>query len=169
MPIWNQNKMTRDYLKPNIWDRIMGGLNKNIVAVGVFVAFTSTSLGISYLYNRALINGRIVSSPEYIMISETKGFGYTEYTKYKDGSQDIKEYPSFRFLVSADLIQDLNGDGKADRIRIEGPKWESHKLHKLTEILVRESDYNSHKEDFDLADKSLAKSQAKFKELKQKW
>ncbi len=106
-------------------------------------------------------NNKIMNKPAYYSVSYATGLsGHVEYTRYKDGSQEFKEYPGLGHgFFDSDLCQDFNGDGKIDRIRKNGAEW---KMNSLTEILVRESDYNSHKKRFDDADKML-------KELKEKY
>ena len=77
-----------------------------------------------------------------------------------DGSQDVKEYPSLGHrLFDSELYQDLNGDGLVDRIRRNGAEW---KMNRLSELLVREYDYQSDKERFDEADKQLQELMVKY-------
>jgi len=88
--------------------------------------------------------------------------GHVEYTRYKDGSQDVKVYPGVGHrLWDSDLFQDLNGDGKVDRIRRNGPEW---KVNSLTEVLVRKQDYETNRERFDKADARLRELRAEYAE-----
>jgi hypothetical protein len=58
------------------------------------------------------------------------------YTRYNDGSADLKVYPSIIRLASSKLYQDLDGDGPIDRIRINGPEWQyTNHGHLLTRHL----------------------------------
>ena len=117
--------------------------------VGIFGTFI---LGVAG-YNQ-IMNNRIINSPAYQTGSYATGIiGHVEYTKYSNGSQDVKEYPNFGYrMFSSEIHQDLNGDGLVDRIREEGPEF---KMHRLSTILVRENDYLANKERFDQADKQL--------------
>ena len=81
--------------------------------------------------------------------------GHVEYTKYMDGSQDILLYPGLGFnFFDSELYQDLDGDGRIDRIRQNAAEW---KMNTLNEILIRKQDYERHKKRFDEADVLLRK------------
>jgi len=79
--------------------------------------------------------------------------GHTEYTLYSDGSQDVKIYHGLGHrAIDSELLQDLDGDGKVDRIRVNGSEI---KMNSLRELLIREHDYDEHKERFDEADEEM--------------
>lgn len=103
-----------------------------------------------------LWNNRHITTPAHQTISYATGIsGHVEYTKYTDGSHDIKIYPGLGHrLFDSELYQDLDGDGDVDRIRRNGPEWKSNQL---TKLLVRETDYESHQREFDEADEILQK------------
>jgi len=100
-------------------------------------------------------NNQTVLKPGYFMKSKATGImGHEEYVQYTDGSREVKLYPNIigHRYGSSEFYQDLNGDGKVERIRINGPEW---KMHKLETILIRENDYETNKEKFDKADQKL--------------
>jgi len=101
-------------------------------------------------------NNRTLNKPAYTSHSYATGlYGHTEFTKYSDGSRDVKIYPGFAHrLFDSELHQDLDGDGKIDRIRQNGAEW---KMNRLSELLVRENDYSFNQERFDEADEQLQK------------
>lgn len=112
-------------------------------------------------YNRAL-NNRSIERPAHQTESRAIGiYGHIEFTRYSDESIDIKEYPGFapHRLFDSELYQDLNGDGLVDRIRQNGAEW---KMNRLSELLVREYDYEAHKDRFDEADKQLQGLMVKY-------
>jgi len=106
-------------------------------------------------------NNRTINKPAYHTESRATGLtGHVEYTRYSDGSQDVKIYPGLSHrLFGSELHQDLNGDGLVDRIRQDGPEW---KMHRLYDLLVREHDYQANKGRFDEADKQLQELTAKY-------
>jgi hypothetical protein len=111
-----------------------------------------------------LWNNSETITPSRHTLSRAAGLvGHQEYTKYADGSADLKVYPGnplgHRWFESR-LYQDLNGDGKVERIRINGPEFT---LHHLKDILSRDAEYSSHKEDFDLGERILAEESKKLK------
>lgn len=131
--------------------RFMERQVSKLAAVLILGGAVSLPLGIAYLQNSITTN-RTISKPAYVMFSEARGLGHIEFTKYKDGSSDVKAYPTLRWNISSDLMQDLNGDGKVDRIRMQGT-W--FKKERLNDILVREYDYSKHQSEFDNADSTL--------------
>lgn len=102
----------------------------------------------------AAFNNRTIDNPTHHTESRAIGLaGHIEYTKYADGSQDVKIYPWFGHrLIGSELHQDLDGDNVIDRIRRNGPEW---KMNRLIEVLVKEEDYVTNKERFDKASKQL--------------
>ncbi len=106
-------------------------------------------------------NNQHLSHPGYAVVSSARGIcGHTEYSRYEDGSQDVKVY----FGLGHDLFdslfyQDINGDGKVDRIRRESGKI---KMNRLEELLMRTYDYQQHKKDFDEADRVLRGQMQKY-------
>ncbi|MDD5192037.1 MAG: hypothetical protein PHH54_01640 [Candidatus Nanoarchaeia archaeon] len=114
----------------------------------------------SKIYNSAL-NNRSINKPAYHTESCATGLsGHIEYTRYPDGSQDVKIYPGISHqYADSKLYQDLNGDGIVDRIRENGSLL---KANRLTEILIREHDYSQNKKRFDEADKQLQELMTKY-------
>lgn len=106
-------------------------------------------------------NNRIIEKPTHYTTSYATGLtGHVEYTRYTDGSQDVKRYPGLGHrLWDSELHQDLDGDGLVDRIRKNGAEW---KMNRLNELLIREYDYDDNQERFDSADKQLQELAAKY-------
>lgn len=109
----------------------------------------------------AIYKHRTIDKPAYHMESYPTGLtGHIEYTKYSDGSQDVKEYSRLWYRkFDSELHQDLDGNNLVDRIR---QNVAGSKVDKTSEILVREYDYESNKEKFDEADKKLQKLSEKY-------
>ena len=131
-------------------------LGLSIIELGVVGAIVGILLS-PWGCNRVL-NNRNIKSPGKQTISYASGIiGHKEYTKYEDGSADLKVYPDIigHRYASSKLYEDLNGDGLVDKIRINGPEFLMHRLNK---ILVRKYDYQSNQSEFDKADKELNKS-----------
>lgn len=128
--------------------------------VGLYVGVIAILLGVVRGCNMAWNNKSIVK-PAYQTESRATGlYGHVEFTRYSDGSQDVKEYPSFAHrLFDSELHQDLDGDGLVDRIRQNGAEW---KMNHLSTLLVREHDYDAHKKRFDKADKQLQDLMARY-------
>ena len=123
----------------------------------IFAGITAGVFLIGGLIGRGcnmLCNNRKINKPAYKTVSYATGLnGHVEYTRYKDGSQDVKIYPGLGHRMwDSELNQDLDGNGKIDRIRKNGSEL---KMNKLSELLVREHDYKEHKERFDKADGRL--------------
>ncbi len=99
-------------------------------------------------------NSRSLITPAYRMESFTTGVsGHIEYIRYADHSQDVIIYPEFGLRFSdSELHQDLNGDGKVDRMRRNSGEW---KRHSLVEMLIRTTDYEEHQHRFGEADALL--------------
>ena len=123
------------------------------VSVGIFAGIMGPVLLGVRGCNMAL-NNRSIEKSAYHLESRATGLnGHIEYTRYSDGSQDVKKYPGLGHrLFDSELHQDLNGNGLVDRIRKNGAEW---KMNRLSELLAREDDYQSNKERFDEADKQL--------------
>lgn len=135
-----------------------------IKAIGFYATIASGIVGISLLTGRGcnnFFNNREVNRQSYSMVSYATGIsGHVEYIRFLDGSQDVKIYPDWGHrLFDSELDQDLNGDGKVDRIRRNGSEW---KLHRLDEMLIRETDYKTNKERFDHADGILQDLMKKY-------
>ena len=117
----------------------------------IIVLFIVLAKGCNMLFNNRYIQTASTETTSY-----AKGLvAHIEYTKYKDGSEDVKKYPDIlghRYLSST-LYQNFDGDDFVDRIRKNGPEW---KMHRLKGILVRETDYEKNKKEFDKGDKLLA-------------
>ena len=135
-------------------------MNDTIKGIGLFVVGAGVLLLGVRGCNVALNNRTIVKSAFYTESRATGIYGHVEYTRYSDGSQDIKIYSSLshRFFGS-ELHQDFNGDGLVDRIRRDGPEW---KMHRLNDILERKIDYESNKDRFDKADAQLKELMIKY-------
>lgn len=121
--------------------------------IAVPLVFVGTPLIIAKGCSIILYNDTI-NKPGYHAESFSTGIvGHTIYTKYSDGSQDAIVVPDLPWSRGR-FHQDLDGDGLVDRIRpVRGG---------FKDILIRSIDYQSHKEEFDEADKQL-------KELIQKY
>lgn len=131
----------------------MKKFNKNILPyIGVAGIIGSLFLGVRGC--NVAFNNRTIDNPSFISHSYAVGlYGHVEYTKYSDGSRDVKIYPGFAHrLFDSELHQDLDGDEEVDRIRRNGAEW---KMNRLSELLVRENDYEDNKERFDEADEQL--------------
>jgi len=112
----------------------------------------------------SLLNNRTINKSTHQTVSYATGInGHVEYTKYVGGSQDVKIYPGLGHrLWDSELHQDLDGDGYVDRIRKNGSEL---KANRLTEILIRGLDYDTHKDRFDKADERLQKLMEKYPAL----
>ena len=121
-----------------------------LIWAGTLAFIAGASKGLNMIFNDRTIKGQ-----SYNTESHSTGIsGHVEYTLCKDGSRDVKIYPSFgHTMFSSELYQDLNGDGLVDRIRQEGPAM---KNHSLKNILIRKFDYQQNKEIFDKADNQLS-------------
>jgi hypothetical protein len=128
--------------------------------IGIYAGIIAALLGGARGCNMAW-NNRTMDRPAYTSVNYATGLsGHIEYTRYADGSQDVKEYPGVGHrLFDSELHQDLNGDGLVDRIRQNGAEW---KMNRLSELLVREQDYQANKERFDEADRKLQELRAKY-------
>ena len=106
-------------------------------------------------------NDKQINRPGHHSVSYAEGlFGHVEYTRYPTGAQDVKVYPGWSHrYCSSKLEQDIDGDNKVDRIRVNGSEMKCNSLQKL---LIREFDYQTNKEDFDKADKRLEELAAKY-------
>jgi hypothetical protein len=111
-------------------------------------------------------NNQNISKKLYHLVSEPYGLnrGHIEYIRYADGSQDVKIYGNFRDSKSS-FYQDLDGDGRVDRIRINSSRF---KANRLSGLFIREQDYETHKEEFDKADRKLQELINKYPELEKK-
>lgn len=135
--------------------------------LGGFLVKVLIWLAVIFLLPRGcnmLWNNRHIQTESTETISYAKGFiAHIEYTKYGDGSEDIKKYPDVlghRYLSSV-LYQNFDRDNTIDRIRKNGPEW---KMHRLTKIVVRETDYEEHKKEFDKGDELLVKVRKRAEE-----
>ena len=135
-------------------------MKDTLKTIGVGAAIIATLLGGVRGCNMAW-NNRTLNKPAYTSVNYATGLtGHIEYTRYADGSQDVKEYPGLGHrLFDSELHQDLNGDGLVDRIRQNGAEW---KMNRLSDLLVREHDYQANKERFDEADRQLQELMAKY-------
>src|SRR3989344_7278745 len=87
----------------------------------------------------SLIYQDTINKPGYHAESFSTGLaGNIIYTKYSDGSQDVKIRPGWPFMRER-FHQDLNGDGLVDRTRLGSPFVRGG----LKDILIRSTDYQS--------------------------
>jgi hypothetical protein len=136
---------------------------EEIKTIGGYSLFVGLCLfgmrGCNMLWN----NTETVNSSRHTISHATGLIGHNEYTQYKDGSVDLKVYPGnprgHRLLVSK-LYQDLDGDRKVDRIRINGSEFT---VHHLIDIFSRKEDYIAHSGEFDLGDRLLTEESKKLK------
>ncbi|HLC81137.1 MAG TPA: hypothetical protein VJH68_00595 [Candidatus Nanoarchaeia archaeon] len=123
-----------------------------------YAAIIAGTIGGSLLAVRScnnVWNNRTVNTPGYTLNSYATGLsGHVEYIRYSNGNyQDVKIYPGFGHrLFDSELVQDLDGDKRVDLIRKHSPEL---KMHRLSELLIREYDYESYNDRFDEADKLL--------------
>lgn len=87
-------------------------------------------------------------------------FGRVEYTRFNDKSVEVKVYNGIATSAHRyDLLQDRNGDGLVDKLKKYCVIWnrENRNLEKegFNDVLVREKDYATHKDEFDRADEQL--------------
>lgn len=138
------------------------GNNATIGDVAVIVGVLGGTLLLAGGCN-AINNNRHVETEAYTIHSRATGlYGHKEFTRYADGSMDVKLYPSLSHrMLSSELYQDFDGDGLVDRIRVNGSELSFHRLKKL---LVREQDYYEHSEDFIEADELLRELMEKYDE-----
>jgi len=137
--------------------------NEEIKLIGQYALIMGLLLGGLRGCNMLWNNTETLTPSRHTISHATGLVGHNEYTQYANKSVDLKVYPGNPFghrWFESRLYQDLNGDGKVDRIRINGPEFT---LHHLKDILSREGDYASHKEDFDLGDKLLTEESKKLK------
>jgi len=132
-------------------------MGEKLKMIGVTAAVVGTLLSGVLLAGRSCnkyLNNRVIDKPAYHTVSFATGLaGHVEYTRYFDGSQDVKIYPYLGHrMFSSELDQDLDGDGKVDRIRKDGSEF---KGNRLAELLIRKYDYDTKKETFDNADRRL--------------
>lgn len=128
-------------------------MKEQIKGIGISLGIVGAILLGVKGWNIAL-NNRTIVRPTYTTNSYSQGlYGHIEYTRYSDGSRDVKIYPGFTHgLFDSELHQDLNGDGKVDRIRQNGSGL---KMNRLSELLIRENDYSPNRERFNEADEQL--------------
>ena len=126
-------------------------MKDNIRNIGLVVGAGLAILGGFRFFNGLSNDKKINHKPAYEMTSHATGWfsGHTEYTRYADGSQDVEEYPARGYFST--FYQDLNGDGLVDRIRKNGTGM----FRRPAELLIRAQDYQTHKKEFDEADKKL--------------
>lgn len=128
--------------------------------IGVYAGIILAMLGGVRGCNMALNNRTLDKSAYHIESRATGLTGHVEYTRYSDGSKDVKKYPGIGHrMFDSELHQDLNGDGLVDRIRRNGAEW---KFNRLSKLLVREHDYQANKDRFDKADAQLQNLMVKY-------
>ena len=106
-----------------------------------YVGGVSLGISLSILGTRGcnnLLNNQTIDKATYHTESQATGInGHVEYTRYLDGSQDVKIYPGLSHrLLGSELHQDFDGDGLIDRIRQDGPELKMHRL-KICSFLWR--------------------------------
>ncbi len=116
-----------------------------IISFGGLIALGVRSCNTHY-------NDRTEKKQGYQLISFADGVdGHTECVFYEDNSLDVRVQESFS-NGDVTFIQDLDGDGLADRIRVQGSKAERYALDSL---LIRKYDFKSHSKEFKEADKTI--------------
>lgn len=137
-----------------------GGLG--LMGFGIAMLF-AISCGATRLYNMAWNNKDIKTRGRHTISHATGLLGHNEYTRYNNGSADLKIYPKLlgHRTLSSKLYQDFDGDGLVDRIRINGPEWQ---MNRLKDILVRDADYEQHRDQFEKADRLLAKERERYQQ-----
>ncbi|MFT4308219.1 MAG: hypothetical protein ACMXYM_02510 [Candidatus Woesearchaeota archaeon] len=109
----------------------------------------------------AALNTQTIITPSHTTITRPQGLlGHVELTVFADGSAEVKRYHGFghRFFAS-DFYQDLNGDGRVDRIRRNGPEFA---MNRHLGVHVREHDYPEHSDLFDRADAEVRRLLEKY-------
>ena len=101
-------------------------------------------------------NNKTILASGHQTISMAQGLsGHTEYTRYEDGSQEVKTYPGWGHrLFDSQLDQDLDGDGQVDRIRKSSGEI---RANSLATLLIRKYDYSNNQDIFQKADSKLKK------------
>ncbi|MBM3200574.1 hypothetical protein FJZ53_06565 [Candidatus Woesearchaeota archaeon] len=132
-----------------------GGLITLIAVVGIYAA----AFGIIGGCNRYWNNKEIKKPGVHAVTNATGLLGHREYIRFDDGSEEVKVYHGLGHR-SAKSYTYYNTDGNdtVDRIRIQGSAL-SH--NRLIDMLVRETDYQDNKEEFDKADKMLLEERAR--------
>lgn len=119
---------------------------------GVGLASMALITGFRNCSNYEINNSNLISSSRgTTSLNPLKATDKTEYTILKDGSEEILIREGKRMF----LYHNFDGDNKIDRIRID--KYTSRDIFNLENILVRGSNYNESKADFDKADNILAR------------
>ena len=107
-------------------------------------------------------NNYQINNPNLTSSSRATGFyrftNKVEYTRLKDGSEEILVRDGDRIF----RYQNLDGDDTVDRIRVD--KYSVRDVFGLENILVRASDYQAHKAEFDQADRILAQERSNSSE-----
>ncbi len=88
--------------------------------------------------------------------------GKIEYTKLKDGSEEIY-IDAATFFVRNEKVriyQNLDGDDKVDRIRVQSYKMRG--VTALEDILIRNLDFDQYSKEFEEADKLLLQQREKY-------
>ena len=125
----------------------------------LFLSGLALALTSFFAYERNQNNYQISNSK---LSSYSRATGYlsgsdkVEYTKLKDGSEEIFIGDGRKRL----RYQNLDGNDTIDRIRID--KILLGDATKLEDILIRKIDYTEHKADFDRADDLLKEERKKF-------
>lgn len=97
-----------------------------------------------------------IKKPGVHVVSRATGLAEHEHYIRQDGKiEEISYFPELR-LKADRSYQNFDGDDKVDRIKI----YSFMKKDVLEEILVRETDYAEHKEEFDKADQLLLEYRA---------
>ena len=133
-----------------------------IVPLSVLGIFAGVSSGLNYW-----VNDKFINNPSYSFSSEPVfPWGHTEHIIYKNnnGSQELKIFPRFNGYTHSEILTDVDGDNKVDRIETRGINF--FEANKLISLLVREKDYEDSKEEFDRADKQLGDSAKKHNLIK---
>ncbi|MBN1377393.1 hypothetical protein JW949_03645 [Candidatus Woesearchaeota archaeon] len=129
----------------------------NLMKLAVIVIAMAGTRGCNMAFN----NRDIKKDGRHTISHATAITGHREYTIYNDGSTDVKVYPGVwgHRIASSKLYQDLDGDGLVDRIRVNGPEWQAHRLKSL---LIREYNYEDYKDEFHEADRILSQEAERY-------
>jgi len=149
------SKIKKRFKKKGLSDINMEKMS--IYAVAAFIAISGT-VALGGRACNSHYNNRTETEQGYELISYTTGWldGHTECVFYDDRTLDVRVQSPFSDGVT--FIQDLDGDGQADRIRKQGSKAKSHALDSL---LIRGYGQESNPTEFEEADRAIKECLAK--------
>ena len=147
-----QSDKERNVMRKMKWD-LSSLLMSVLISAALLIIVLSIGSAIAYCVNYHY-NVHTQKNAGYFFVSELRGIaGHVELAAYTGGGYEVKIYPSLGQQISSSVsYDDLNGDKKVDRIRINNSGL---KAYSLDQLLVRRYDYEEHKKEFDEADKVL--------------